>query len=252
MMNQSAGFNPHISVDCVIFGFDGDQLRVLLIERPEKKKDASTISGTGEKKHKLPGDLIHLREDLDRAAERVLAELTGLEQIFLRQLAVFGDPGRIPDNEDRQWLEQSSGIKINRVVTTAYYSLIRIDKSNTVNENSHHASWYPVDALPSLIFDHREIILTGLEKLRNEIRFEPLCFELLPGKFTIRQIQTLYEVIFGQPLDNRNFRKKLLKAPYIEPLGEKEKGVAHKPALFYRFNKKKYLATRENLLYYNF
>ncbi|MCA1747798.1 MAG: NUDIX hydrolase, partial [Bacteroidales bacterium] len=132
------------------------------------------------------------------------------------------------------------------------YSLIKIDKSNTENENSHHASWYPVDALPSLIFDHREIILSGLEKLRNEIRFEPLCFELLPGKFTIRQIQTLYEVIFGQPLDNRNFRKKLLKTPYIEPLGEKEKGVAHKPALFYRFNKNKYLETRENLLYYNF
>jgi hypothetical protein len=236
----------------VIFGFDGDQLRVLLIERPEKKKDTSTISGTAEKKHKLPGDLIHLREDLDIAAARVLAELTGLQQIFLRQFAVFGDPGRIPDNEDRRWLESSSGITISRVVTTAYYSLIRIDKSNAEKENSHHASWHPIDALPSLIFDHREIILTGLEKLRNEIRFEPLCFELLPGKFTIRQIQTLYEVIFGQPLDNRNFRKKLLKAPYIEPLGEKEKGVAHKPALYYRFNKNKYLATRENLLYYNF
>ncbi len=251
-MNQSVGLNPHISVDCVIFGFDGDQLRVLLIERSEKQNDTISSSHAGLKKHKLPGDLIHLNEDLDRAAERILAELTGLEQIFLRQFAVFGDPGRIPDNEDRRWLENASGIKISRVVTTAYYSLIRIDKSKTENENSHHASWYPLNKLPSLIFDHQEIISAGLERLRSEIRFEPLCFELLPGKFTIRQIQTLYEVILGQPLDNRNFRKKLLKASYIEALDEKEKGVAHKPALYYRFNNEKYREIRENFLYYNF
>ncbi len=247
MTIQKAILNPHISVDCVIFGFDGARLKVLLIKRTGQKSEEPTAM-----KYKLPGDLIQHNEDLDKAAERVLRELTGLENIFLRQFKVFGNPDRIPDNDDRRWLEDTSGVNISRVVTTAYYALIKINKSRTESENNHHASWHTIDTLPPLIFDHREIILSGLERLQNEIRFEPLCFELLPGKFTIRQIQTLYEVILGQPLDNRNFRKKLLKAPYIEPLDEKQKGVAHKPAIFYRFNKKRYLAIKENLLYYNF
>ena len=247
MTNQKVILNPHISVDCVIFGFDGARLKVLLIKRTDQEDKQSFAM-----KYKLPGDLIQSNEDLDRAAERVLREHTGLQNIFLRQFKVFGNPGRIPDNDDRKWLEDTSGVKIGRVVTTAYYALIKINKSKTESENDHHASWHTIDTLPPLIFDHQEIILSGLERLRNEIRFEPLCFELLPGKFTIRQIQTLYEVILGQSLDNRNFRKKLLKAPYIEPLNEKQKGVAHKPAIFYRFDKKRYLATKENLLYYNF
>jgi 8-oxo-dGTP diphosphatase len=137
-------------------------------------------------------------------------------------------------------------------VTTAYYSLIRIGKSKTENELSNNASWHNVKKLPDLTFDHRAIILKGLESLWNEIRFEPLCFELLPGKFTVRQIQTLYEVVIGHKLDNRNFRKKLLKACYIEQLNEKQKGVAHKPALYYRFSKKKYEESRTDILYYNF
>ena len=240
-------FNPHLSVDCVIFGFDGDALKVLLIER------VGTAGGpAGSGKHKLPGDLIIRFEDLDEAAKRILYELTGLENIFLKQFHVFGSPDRIPPNSDKQWLEETSGVNITRVVTTAYYSLIRIDKSNTAHEDSHHASWHDVNALPELAFDHAEIISSGIEALRREIKFEPICFELLPKKFTIRQIQTLYEVIVGQALDNRNFRKKLLKAAYVEPLNEKQKGVAHKPAMFYRFNKKKYMAKRTEQLYYNF
>jgi 8-oxo-dGTP diphosphatase len=298
MMSQSTELNPHISVDCVIFGFDGDQLRVLLVERTEGKPDGSgsaleevdgvmydsagkdediaKMKGVGNSsdrntldryipqeierkdnnqergRYKLPGDLIRLKEDLDFAAARVLSDLTGLKGIFLRQFALFGDPGRIPENEDRRWLERTSGLKISRVVTAAYFSLINIDKSKSENENSHHASWHTIGQLPSLIFDHREIVIAGLQHLRREIRFEPICFELLPGKFTIRQIQNLYEAILGEKLDNRNFRKKLLKATYIEPLQEKQKGVAHKPAKFYRFNRDKYEETRENLLYYNF
>ncbi len=247
MNSPPANFNPHLSVDCVIFGFDGDNLRVLLI----KRKGRNT-GGTKAGKYKLPGDLIHLKEDLEGAAKRVLAELTGLENIFLRQFSVFGNPNRTTNEEDHAWLEESSGIPISRVVTTAYYSLIRIDKSKTENENNHHASWHKVDELPNLVFDHNQIVEKGLATLRNEIRFEPICFELLPGKFTIRQIQTLYEVIFGKELDNRNFRKKLLKAKYIVPLNEKQKGVAHKPALYYSYNRNKYVETREDVLYYNF
>lgn len=244
---QKANFNPHISVDCVIFGFDGSRLRVLLNERKAPGENSS-----GNRRHKLPGDLIHLREDLEGAAKRVLREHTGLENIFLRQFSVFGDPERIPDGEDKRWLEATSGVRIDRVVTTAYYSLIRIDKSNTQNELSNHAEWHNIKKLPALIFDHREIILKVLERLRSEIRFEPLCFELLPGKFTVRQVQSLYEVVIGSKLDNRNFRKKLLRAGYIEPLKEKQKGVAHKPALYYRFNKDKYDEARKDMLYYYF
>ena len=247
MTGQKVPFNPHLSVDCVIFGFDGNKLKVLLVEMIGQD---GTV--TNKKKYKLPGDLIHLKEDLDGAAERVLKDLTGLENIFLRQFSVFGDPNRIPDGDDKNWLQQTSGVSIDRVVTTAYYSLIRIDKSNTENELGNNASWHNVNKLPSLAFDHKEIILKGLGNIRNAIKFEPICFELLPGKFTIRQIQTLYEVIFGQQLDNRNFRKKLLKANYIEPLNEKQKGVAHKPALYYKFNKQKYQATQTDILYFNF
>ncbi|MEX0987434.1 MAG: NUDIX domain-containing protein [Bacteroidales bacterium] len=247
MINSKASFNPHLSVDCVIFGFDGSRLRVLLIERvyPESQNQE-------DKKYKLPGDLIHIREDLDEAAKRVLNDLTGLQNIFLRQFSVFGNPERMNKDDDRHWLEQTSGVKINRVVTTAYYSLIRIDKSKTEIEVSNNASWHNVKKLPPLSFDHKMIILRGLESLRKEIRFEPLCFELLPGKFTVRQIQTLYEVVIGHKLDNRNFRKKLLKAVYIELLNEKQQGVAHKPAMYYRFNRERYQETRTDLLYYYF
>lgn len=247
MNSQKSNFNPHLSVDCVIFGFDGSRLRVLLVERPMLNGDP-----TAKKKYKLPGDLIHLREDLEGAAKRILMELTGLENIFLRQFSVFGEPNRIPEGDDKRWLEETSGMVIDRVVTTAYYSLIRIEKSNTESEVSNNATWHNVKKLPPLTFDHHAIIMRGLESLRRAIRFEPLCFELLPGKFTVRQIQTLYEVVIGQKLDNRNFRKKLLKACYIEPSNEKQKGVAHKPALYYRFNKKKFEESRTEILYYNF
>jgi len=247
MINQTANFNPHLSVDCVVFGFDGEDLCVLLIERI-----GSNGLYSNQKKYKLPGDLIHIREDLDGAAKRVLAELTGLNNIYLQQFSVFGNPERIDDHEDKMWLEETTGVVINRVVTTAYYSLIRIDKSKPENELSHHATWHRITDLPSLTFDHEQIITKGLESLRGEIRFEPICFELLPGKFTIRQIQSLYEAIIGHELDNRNFRKKLLKADYIEALDEKQQGVAHKPALFYRFDRQKYEDSKKDILYYNF
>jgi len=247
MSNSEINFNPHLSVDCVIFGFDGESLKVLLIER--SKSNFSTIEDS---KYKLPGDLIHKMEALDGAAERILYELTGLKDIFLKQFSVFSNPNRIPENGDRRWLEETSGVKISRVVTTAYYSLIRIHKSKTENEINHNASWHDVSKLPSLAFDHEEIILKGLGSLRDEVRFEPICFALLPKKFTVRQIQSLYEVIVGQELDNRNFRKKLLKASYIELLDEKQSGVAHKPASYYRFDKEKYETSRTEQYYYNF
>ncbi|MFZ0282660.1 MAG: NUDIX hydrolase [Bacteroidales bacterium] len=223
--------NPHISVDCVIFGFDEGTLKVLLIER--EKVPHSHLGGH---KLKLPGSLISENEDLDTSAIRTLQNLTGLENIYLKQYSVFGDPDRLTPRVDLEWLRKTSGIKVDRVVTIAYYSLIKISES-TITEKT---IWNPVYALPELIFDHNYIIEEALENLRKEIRNRPLCFELLPKKFTLRQMQNIYESILNVNLDNRNFRKKMRHLDFLVPLLEKEKRVNHKPAQLYRFDKKLY------------
>ncbi len=234
--------NPHVSVDCVIFGFHGGKLEVLLIEREEIPK--SSLKGH---KLKLPGNLITQSEDLDISAVRTLKELTGLDNIFLKQFGVFSSPGRLSPLEDLAWLRKTSGLMVDRVVTIAYYSLIKISESNI----TERTLWHPVDDLPELIFDHNRIIRKALEALRQEIRSEPLCFELLPKKFTIRQMQNLYEEILGESMDNRNFRKKVKPLEFIIPLTEKEKEVNHKPAQLFKFDKKIYEKHRKVLSGFN-
>ncbi len=234
--------NPHVSVDCVIFGFHGGKLKVLLIEREEVPK--SSLKGH---KLKLPGNLITQSEDLDISATRTLKELTGLDNIFLKQFGVFSSPGRLSPPEDLAWLRETSGLMVDRVVTIAYYSLIKISESNI----TERTIWLPVDNLPDLIFDHNRIIRKALEALRQEIRSEPLCFELLPKKFTIRQMQNLYEEILGEPMDNRNFRKKVKPLEFIIALVEKEKEVNHKPAQLFKFDKKIYEKHRKVLSGFN-
>ncbi|MBN2481975.1 MAG: NUDIX hydrolase [Bacteroidales bacterium] len=224
--------NPHISVDCVILGFDSKELKVLLIEREH-------INGVSPEGHKLklPGSLIYKNEDLDKSAYRTLFELTGLRDIFLKQFAVFGNPNRLSPQEDLDWLRKTTNnYQIDRVVTIAYYSLIKLTESNRTPKTI----WYPVKNLPDLIFDHNQIIKKALEILRNEIRSKPLCFELLPKKFTIRQMHDVYEAILDESFDSRNFRKKLKPLKFLVPLQEKEKGVNHKPAQLYRFDRKLY------------
>lgn len=223
--------NPHVSVDCVVFGFNEQKLKVLLIEREELPD--SRIKGH---KLKLPGSLISEAEDLDLSAARTLLELTGLSNIYLKQFAVFSAPNRLSPPEDLKWLRKTTGLNVDRVVTIAYYSLIKISESNTTDKTI----WVPVEAVPELIFDHNQIINHALEILRREIRSEALCFELLPKKFTIRQMQTLYEAILGEKLDSRNFRKKIRPLEYLLPLNEKEKEVNHKPARLYKFDKRLY------------
>jgi 8-oxo-dGTP diphosphatase len=223
--------NPHVSVDCVIFGFDAKKLKVLLIER--EKIPHVHLRGH---KLKLPGSLISETEDLDTSVMRTLKELTGLDNIFLKQFGVFGLPDRLSPEEDLAWLRKTSGMKIGRVVTIAYYSLIKISESNITDKTI----WLPVNELPELIFDHNRIISKALQVVRREIRTEPLCFELLPKKFTIRQMQDLYEAILDEDMDNRNFRKKVKPLEFVIPLPDKENGVNHKPAQLFRFDKKLY------------
>ncbi len=239
--------NPHISVDCVIFGFSTSQLKVLLIQR-----DYLNEEGVQAQDHKLPGDFITTKEDLDMAAARTLNELTGLQNIYLEPFAIFGKPDRISRETDLNWLKTTTGNEIYRVVTSAYFALINISESDSDFALMNRASWIDVHQVPELAFDHREIIEKGLRHLQNTLRNEPIGFELLPEKFTIRKLQTLYEVILNCKLDNRNFRKKILKTKYLVQLNEKQEGVAHKPAYYYRFDKEIYDKHRTDSLGFNF
>jgi len=247
MLASGRTINPHISVDCIVFGFSTNQLKVLLIER-----EYTNETGSKAKDYKLPGDFITINEDLDLAASRTLEELTGLKHIFLQQFAFLGEPNRISRKTDMDWLNSTTGLEIHRVVTAAYFSLINITESNSEFAIKNNASWMDIKEIPTLAFDHRQIIERGLIHLRKALRFEPIGFELLPEKFTIRELQSLYEIILDCDLDNRNFRKKILKSNYMIQLDEKQIGVAHKPAYYYRFDKDIYEEQKKEYLGFNF
>lgn len=231
-------FNPRVSADCVIFGFDGNQLNILLIERNQNKTVAA-----------LPGDLIKDDETLDDAAARVLLELTGLGDIYLKQLQAFGDPNRLKDIMDVQWLHRVREQPAARVITIAYYSLVKAHEFEPRPASfAKEAKWEPVNELGKLAFDHNEIVEKALEQLRLNMKVDPLeGFLLLPEKFTLRQLQKLYEAILNQSIDKRNFRKKFLSAKILKPLNEKEKGVAHKPAQYYQFDRRQYLKLKDKI-----
>ncbi|ELR68261.1 putative Nudix-like regulator [Fulvivirga imtechensis AK7] len=237
-MNQiiSNNLNPHVSVDCVIFGFDGEQLKLLIIER--KPKDAVSA---------LPGDLIKDNENLDEAACRVLYELTGLKDIYLKQLQAFGDPDRIKDLADVRWLRDVREEPLTRVITIAYYSLVNLaELAPRPASFAKEVRWELVKKVGKLGFDHNYIVDKALEQLRLNLKYDPLIgFELLPEKFTLRQLQKLYEAVLDQPIDKRNFRKKFLTAKIVVSLDEKEQNVPHKPAQYYRFDRKRYMRIKD-------
>lgn len=238
--------NPSLSVDCVIFGLDTKEqvLKILVYER-----DIFPGENSGNKNLKFPGSLVAEEEDLDESAYHVLKELTGLQNVCLKQFQAFGDPARIKYDEERAWTERHYGIRINRVVTIAYYALIRIDvKSPEQSKIKDKLKWINVNNAENLAFDHSHILKHALTTLRQDLIFQNVCaFELLPKKFTLNQLQSMYEVILGNLLDKRNFRKKIAKADYIIPLGEKQKGVAHKPAQLYKFDKSSFEKNREEI-----
>jgi len=235
---------PYISVDCVIFGFDFEQLNVLLIERSIEFENVTY------RDLKFPGDLIGYTENVDDSAIRVLKELTGLENIYLEQFNTFGDVDRITRKErDIVWLNSINHPE-KRVISIAYFSLVKIDREEIKQAKfAKNANWYPVSGITELAFDHKKILDKALEVLRNKLHTQPIGFELLPNKFTLSQLQKLYEVILGTTLDKRNFRKKVSAIPFIIPLNEKQKGVAHKPAQLYRFDQKKYIRSKYEKLY---
>jgi 8-oxo-dGTP diphosphatase len=222
-----------ISVDCVIFGFDDEKLKVLLIEQAQP--EGTVLSKT---QMALPGDLVKDEESLHNAAERVLEELTNLRGIYLKQFHTFGDPERVRGLKDQEWLRSIRANPERRVVTVGYYSLVKMEDYNPkASSFASKAIWVDVYHVPELAFDHNDIVDSALKMLRHELIADNIGFELLPDKFTLSQLQKLYEIILDKKLDKRNFRKNVLKNESVKALNEKQTGVLHKPAQLFTFEK---------------
>ena len=231
--------NNHISVDCVVVGFDGDRLKVLLIKR------VGDDEGLAFHDMKLPGSLIYKDEDLDGAAMRVLSELTGLKNVDLIQFKAFGSKNRTSNPKDVRWLERAQKAQVESIVTIAYLALVKIDRALSRNLETFQADWVALDDIQDLAFDHNLIIKEALVYIRQYVESNPAAlFELLPRKFTASQLRTLYELIYNKTIDVRNFHKKIALMDYVLPLEERQQGVAHRAARYYRFDKKLYNTTR--------
>lgn len=202
-------FKIAISVDCVIFGFENKELKILLI-----KSDLAEFAD----KWSLLGDLVKVDEDLDDAPYRVLKQRTGLDDVFLQQVGSFGAINRHPSG---------------RVITTAYYSLINI-RNHKLKITDNEVHWHSLKDLKNLAFDHKQIIEACLERLRIQIMDEPVIFNLLPEKFSLRELQDLYQAILGTKLDRRNFRKKIALKNWLDDLDEMEDDVPHRPGKLYK------------------
>ena len=215
----------------MIFGFNGDQIHLLLIDRENQLKNVIS-------EYALPGNLIRDDENLDMAAERVLKELTGLSDIYLEQFGAFGDPDRVKNIKDLPWLQSNRSNPGARVITIAYYALVKMSDFNpSASSFAERVLWQEVQDIPELAFDHSKIVTTALNKLRNDVRELRVGHELLPEKFTLTQVQSLHESILNSSFDKRNFRKKALNDSWVIPLDEKQTGVFHKPARLYSWNK---------------
>lgn len=235
---------PNLSVDCVVFGFDLNKLNILLTKRVLENPETGEYHFTD---YTLQGHHVLENEDLDKAAHRVLKDKTGLDSIFLEQFHTFGNTNRITKPKDMLWVKNVYPNISSHVITVGYYSLVNSAK---IHPDKQHKDtmWFPVYELPDLGFDHRQIIDKALSCLRVKLAREPIGFELLPEKFTLSQLQTLYEAVLDRKYDRRNFRKKISQLKYIIPLDEKQKGVAHKPAQVFIFSKDVYERTKKDKL----
>jgi len=210
----------HITIDCTIFGFENNSLKILLV-----KRDIEPQKGTWA----LPGGWIGVKEDLDNAAKRLLEEATGVRGIFMKQVHCFGNVNRFPGK---------------RIITISYSALVQPqDFSLRPGPDTSDVSWISLKDLPSLTFDHNDILEASLKTLRNHVRHYPIGLELLPPKFTLSQLQALHEAIIGAPLNKRNFRTKIFKLKILRALNEWQTEVSHRPAQLYSFDKEVYYKT---------
>ncbi|PTX42493.1 hypothetical protein C8P64_2923 [Christiangramia gaetbulicola] len=206
----------YVATDCIIFGFHEGKLKLLVF-----KRRVEPLKG----EWSLIGSFVRLDEDLEYAGQRVLRETTGLENVFMQQLKSYGKKDRDPGY---------------RCISIAQYALIRIDDYDEELVEQHGAHWYEIDHLPLLILDHNEMVHDALLQLKQNARYKPIGFELLPEKFTIPQLQALYEAIYQRELDARNFRKKVLSLNVLEKLDEKDKSTSKRGAFLYKFNYENY------------
>ena len=208
---------PALTVDCAVFGVEEETLKVLLIQR-----DLAPFRG----RWALPGGFVEIKESLDEAARRELKEETGVERVYVQQLSTFGDVDRDPRD---------------RVVSVAYYALVKFGEHRLrAATDARKAAWFAVGDVPSLAFDHDKILRAAVTRLRRKLCQRPVAFELLPSKFTLSQLQRVYETIFERELDKRNFRKKILSMNLLVELDEVEQKVAHRAARLYRVDRRKY------------
>ncbi|HEX3025272.1 MAG TPA: NUDIX domain-containing protein [Chitinophagaceae bacterium] len=205
-----------VAVDCIIFGFDGKEIKALLVKRgfePEMGKWS------------LMGGFVKSSESVDAAANRILDQLTGLTSVYMEQLYCFGDVSRDPGG---------------RVVSVAYFALIKIDDYSEELMKKHNAKWFSLNKIPSLVFDHKQMIKIAKSRLRQKVSRQPIGFALLPDKFTLQQLQALYEAIYETAFDKRNFTKKILSLGVLKKLKEKDKETSKKGSFYYVFIREKY------------
>ncbi|HOX80497.1 MAG TPA: DNA mismatch repair protein MutT [Bacteroidales bacterium] len=232
---------PNVSVDCVVIGYDLQDISILLIEREMVYNGKKYID------LKLPGDLVRWDEDIDSSAYRILFDLSGVQISNLKQLQAFGEVDRLKkEPRDMEWLRAIDHPE-ERVITVAYYTLVSLDLIHSQKfKPNPNARWVPISKIGKLAFDHNRIINKALDTLRQEIKQTPVAFDLLPRKFTLSQMQKLYEVVMGTLFDKRNFRKKIAQIPCIVPIKEKQVNVPHKPARYYMFSRDVYEVTRKD------
>lgn len=223
------GSLPSTTIDCTIFGFDDFKLKILLVKRNIEPSRGSW---------QLPGGWIEAHEALDTAAQRILEEATGVPDIYMDQLGAFGAVNRYPDS---------------RIITIGYTALINPEKYILRHGlETSDVRWFDSKLMPELAFDHAHIASEALESLKKKFRDEPISFELLPSKFTLTEIQKLYESVLGESMDRRNFRKKMLSMEILEKLDETQRGGAHRAPRLYRFDHKRYQKRREEGFVFEF
>ncbi len=219
-LNEFLSFG--LSLDCVVFGYHEGEVQVLLVERSVEPYKGSWA---------LVGDLVHPESDLASSANRILENLTGLSGIFMEQFHTFDAVDRHP---------------LGRVVTVGYYSLVQSKHYHPVASAwAKSTRWFSISELPELAFDHKEILDKGIQTLKRRVRYRPVGFELLPSKFTLGQLQSLYEALLSEKFDKPNFRKKILRMDLVTPLNEYQENVSHRPAKLYAFDERRYNLLRK-------
>jgi 8-oxo-dGTP diphosphatase len=207
-----------LAADCIIFGFDGNQLKILLVQRALEPEIGQWS---------LMGGFVKDNETIQQAAQRVLLTRTGLSNVYLEELSTFSDPERDP---------------VERTVSVAFFALIDINKYKKQITDDFHAEWFDINKHPKLIFDHKQMVEKAKARLRYKAAFHPILFELLPAKFTLPQLKNLYEEVYDIEMDNRNFSRKILSMNLLEKLNEKDKENSKRGAWYYKMNSKKYKA----------